>query len=151
VHLYSRLQEIRPLETSAETSGALVFEQIPDTVFPRLFSDDEFEDIRHKYSGVARAQNDRWDNRTPLDAAPPYDGKPEATIEQKFPHIAKHLVAMWGSEACALYLQRLIIADREGKQGFPPHVLQDLVMLDAVNDMVMDQKRMELAAKMETL
>jgi hypothetical protein len=149
VHLYSRLKTPGQAAKIRKEPNALIFEEIPATVFPKLFSDDEFENIREKCNDLAPSTNDRWDNRTVLDASPAYDGKPESTIEQSFKHIAKHLVAMWGSEACALYIQRLIVCDRRGKQGFPPHVMEDLIMLDHLNDELCKQKQIELAKKKE--
>jgi hypothetical protein len=125
----------------AKQSPVLVFEEIPPTVFPALFSDEEFDEVHLNRSDIVPAKQENWDNRQLMAMPPPYDGKPESTIEQRFPHIAKHLIAMWGSEACALYLKRLMIADRAGKQGFPAYVMEDLIMLDQINDFLLRQKR----------
>lgn len=63
----------------------------------------------------------------------PTDGLPESTMEQKFPHIAQKLTVLWGSEACALYINNLAIVDRGGRQGFPVELLEDLMMLSEIN------------------
>ena len=73
-----------------------------------------------------------------VTAAPPpvvpSDGRPESMIEQRFPHVAKMLVAMWPSPAFALYVQRMVVTDRETRAGFPRDVIEDLLLLDTLND-----------------
>ena len=64
-------------------------------------------------------------------------------MEQRFPHIAKKLPALWRSEACAVYLSGLTIADRPGRQGFPADVMEDLVMLHEINEILMRESGLE--------
>jgi hypothetical protein len=61
------------------------------------------------------------------------DGRPESTIEQGHEHIAKSLISLWPSEACAVYLQRLLQSDRTAKEKLPRDVTDDLLMLHAIN------------------
>ena len=105
------------------------------TDLPTLFSDAEFEqllDQRHQVERRrARAQ---WDTASDDPAQEPSDGKSESTIEQRFPHVARALVAMWPSAACRLYLHNLIISKRDARQGFPRPVVEDLLLLAQIND-----------------
>ena len=105
--------------------------------FPTILSDEEIE------AGLKRrAQNlhdsvratDHPEHERPL---PKDDGRPESTIEQRFPHIAKMLVAMWPSEAFIVFAQRMVVADRETRAGFPNDVIEDLMMLNSINDLLL--------------
>jgi hypothetical protein len=104
------------------------------TEFPAILSDEEFEALRTQREQVARGRlqsTDMADTPTPPAQS---DGRPESTIEQRFPHVAKMLVAMWPSAAFALYVKRMVFADRETRAGFPQDVIEDLLLLDALND-----------------
>jgi hypothetical protein len=49
-----------------------------------------------------------------------------------FPHVAQRVDLYWGTDRCRQYLQDLLLADREGRQGFPFNVVlvvQDLIEL----------------------
>src|SRR5258708_7917742 len=92
---------------------------------------------RDKASRALRTEHDRWENSAMIPAHCPGDGLPESTIEQHFPRIAQKLVLVWPSEACAAYLTSLIVNERETRQGFPPEVLDDLLMLHSMNDMIL--------------
>ena len=103
---------------------------------PPLISDEEFARLLKQREQVERPAHDTWDNagvRPPQRR--PTDGLPECTIEQQFPHVALKLVAIWPSEACAQYIKDLAVVDREERQGFPVEVLEDLMLLYAINEM----------------
>jgi hypothetical protein len=104
------------------------------TEFPAILSDEEFEALRIQREQAARVRPDSADMSKAPPIAVPSDGRPESTIEQRFPHVAKMLVAMWPSAAFALYVQRMVVADREIRAGFPQDVIDDLLLLDALND-----------------
>ena len=107
---------------------------------PEILSDEEFARMLDQRTTAARAirtDQERWDNSTLIPPTRPSDGRPESTIEQNFPRIAQKLVLMWPSEACAIYLTDLIVNKRETRQGFPPEVLEDLLMLHSMNDMLL--------------
>lgn len=107
---------------------------------PKIVSDEEFERMlqeREKAQRALRSDLDRWDNAGTAPLRPPGDGLPESTIEQQFPQIAKKLAMVWPSEACASYLASLLVSDRETRRGFPPEVVEDLLMLHAMNEMLM--------------
>jgi hypothetical protein len=107
---------------------------------PQIVSDEEFERLlqeREKALRALRSDHDKWDNASNI--APQRkesDGLPESTIEQNFPRIAEKLVIVWPSEACAAYISSLLVNKRETRQGFPPEVVEDLLMLHAMNDML---------------
>ena len=107
--------------------------------FPAILSDEEFEAAREQREQIVRARFNSIDVKDTQRPQTPDDGRPESSIEQRFPHIAKMLVAMWPSEAFALYVKRMIVADRETRAGFPRDVLEDLMMLDALNDMLLSK------------
>lgn len=107
---------------------------------PKIVSDEEFERMlqeREKAQRALRSDPARWDNAGISPIPRPSDGRPESTIEQQFPQIAKKLAMVWPSEACAAYLSSLLVSDRETRRGFPPEVVEDLLMLHAMNEMLM--------------
>ena len=107
---------------------------------PKLFSDDEFNEQR-----LVRERRELADRRIqerraqPVPALKSTDGLPQSPIEQRFPHIANKLTALWRSEACTAYLSGLTVADRPGRQGFPLDVMEDLMMLYEINDMLVEK------------
>jgi len=107
--------------------------------FPDILPDDEFEQRlqeRHKAERALSIAQAGWDHSGRVTPHQPSDGLPESTIEQHFPQIAKKLILVWPSEACAAYLNNLIVT-RRPRQGFPPEVLDDLLMLHSMNDMLL--------------
>lgn len=108
---------------------------------PEILSDEEFARMLEERETASRALSttqDQWkSNPARIAARQPSDGLPESTIEQQFPRIAQKLALVWASEACAVYLTSLIVNEREARQGFPPEVLDDLLMLHSMNDMIL--------------
>jgi len=107
--------------------------------FPDILPDDEFERRlreRHKAERALSIGQVGWDSSERVAPQHPSDGLPESTIEQHFPQIAKKLILVWPSEACALYLNSLIVT-KKPRQGFPLEVLNDLLMLYSMNDMLL--------------
>jgi hypothetical protein len=109
------------------------------TDFPAILSDEEFEALRTRREQAARSMLGTPETTDEQPAVAPSDGRPESTIEQRFPHVAKMLVAMWPSDAFALYVKRMIVTDRETRAGFPREVLEDLLLLEAVNDAILQK------------
>ena len=107
-----------------------------DPGFPPLFSDEEFENLQQRRNDVPSPEQDRVEHQAVVAPRPTTDGRPESTIEQRFTHVSQQLVAMWPSEACAMYIQRLVISDRGSRQGFPQDVVDDLMMLYQINEML---------------
>ena len=106
---------------------------------PEILPDDEFErrlQERHKAERALSTGQAGWDHSERVPPHHPSDGLPESTIEQRFPQIAKKLILVWPSEACAAYLNNLIVTKRP-REGFPPEVLDDLLMLYSMNDMLL--------------
>jgi hypothetical protein len=102
--------------------------------FPALISDEEFEAAQKRQLGEERKQTPfaHWDTTAFMAGSFQTDGHPESTIEQRHEHIAKSLIALWPSEACAVYLQRLLESDRAAKEKLPRDVTDDLLMLHAI-------------------
>jgi hypothetical protein len=84
--------------------------QHPD--YPPLFSDDEIE----------RRRTPRPEGRSPA-----YD--PWPPLEAKFPRIAETIRDLWGSARLDRYLDQLLIDDRGNRNGFPPEVVEALLVL----------------------
>src|SRR4051812_26553555 len=112
------------------------------TEFPKLLTDGEFDAARDQQKALEHVEY--RDRKAVLESRPLADGKPESTIEQRFKHVSNHLIAMWGSEACSLYIKRLLVSDRIDRQGFPPDVIEDLILLDRLNDAVLRNKQVAL-------
>jgi len=59
------------------------------------------------------------------------DLRPFQLFEQ-YPKIAREVVRIWGQPPqCNAYMDQLLIAKREGRQGFPPAVAQELLALSS--------------------
>jgi hypothetical protein len=113
---------------------------------PKILSDEEFEKLLEAREKAERVEHERWDNSGVRPTPKPSDGLPECWIEQQFPHVAAKLCAVWRSDVCALYISDLIVNKREARQGFPPEVLEDLLMLHEINDMLLRAGRAQRAA-----
>jgi hypothetical protein len=109
-----------------------------NTGLPEILTDDEFERRVKERETLLRSEHDRWDNSGVISRQRrPGDGLPESTIEQLFPRIAEKLTVVWPSEACEMYIASLLVNKRETRQGFPPEVVEDLLMLHSINDMIL--------------
>jgi hypothetical protein len=66
------------------------------------------------------------------DAEPEADGEeaPLIIIRRLFPRIASAIELMWGDRELDGYLNKLILADREDRAGFPAPVLLALLKLN---------------------
>jgi hypothetical protein len=104
---------------------------------PQIFSDEEFDRHLKARTALPRGDHERWDNAAARPLKQRGDGLPESCIEQQFPHIALKLSLVWPSDACAMYIADLVVNRREERQGFPKEVLEDLLMLHAINDMLL--------------
>lgn len=54
---------------------------------------------------------------------------PLIIIERRFPRIARSIETLWGHRELDNYLTNLILADRDGREGFPPEILGALLKL----------------------
>jgi hypothetical protein len=54
-------------------------------------------------------------------------------LEQKFPRIVMRMVELWHSGACRNYLHSLLLDERGDRQGFPPEVMDELILLDRIH------------------
>ena len=86
---------------------------------------------------TADPRNRRW--RQPLDQQLPATARWVATLPseiqpltllQRFPRIANDLARVWRDDAeLQLHLDELLTDRRGGRQGFPPEIHQELLML----------------------
>ena len=88
-------------------------------------------------TSIADTRNRRWRQplNQPLPAAArwvaglPLDLQPRALL-QRFPRIANDLARVWQDDTeFQLHLNELLIDRRGGRQGFPPEIHQELLML----------------------
>lgn len=103
---------------------------------PQIISDEEFDRLLSERKQLPRSEHERWDNSAIRPGHEPGDGLPECCIEQQFPRIVEKLLIVWPSEACAMYITSLLVNKREIRQGFPKEVVEDLLMLHAINDIL---------------
>lgn len=54
-------------------------------------------------------------------------------IEQRYPRILARLVDLWGKPAGDAYLNSLMVADRDDRQGFPDDVASELFRLSMIH------------------
>lgn len=55
-------------------------------------------------------------------------------LEAGFPHVIDRIVALWGSAQLRPFMDALMLADRPGRQGFPPDVATEVFRLANVLD-----------------
>ena len=55
-------------------------------------------------------------------------------LEASFPHVLDRIVALWGSTELRQFVDALMLADRPGRQGFPPDVATEIFRLANVLD-----------------
>lgn len=59
--------------------------------------------------------------------------KIEVTADlEGFPRVIKALTTIWGTPECLSYLRKLIVDERGDRQGFPFHIMSDLMLLAAM-------------------
>ena len=63
-----------------------------------------------------------------------------SALEQQFPRILANIAALWSDIGLRPYFDRLVIDDRAGdgaaRQGFPPEVMEEIMLLASVNRML---------------
>ncbi len=50
-------------------------------------------------------------------------------VEKRFPHVARNITLMWGCPEFIDYINKLIVDDRGGRQGFQTEVLDEMLFL----------------------
>ena len=50
-----------------------------------------------------------------------------------FPHVLARIVDLWGSKNMDAYFQRLLVADRQNRQGFPALVAKEIFRLSVIH------------------
>ena len=108
---------------------------------PQILSDEEFAALLKQREQYDRPEHERWNTAGKRPPPPQTDGRPESTLEQQFPHIAQKLTCVWPSEACAQYLSDLMVTERNTRKGFPADIVEDFLMLFAINEILMRRAR----------
>ncbi len=50
-----------------------------------------------------------------------------------FPHVLARIVDLWGSKNMDAYFQRLLVSDRQNRQGFPAPVAKEIFRLSVIH------------------
>jgi len=53
-------------------------------------------------------------------------------LEARFPHVVERLAKLWGTSELRPFMDTLLIADRPGRQGFPPDVATEIFRLEVL-------------------
>ena len=105
------------------------------------FPNEEIEDC---WEGLDRAEVRRKlceivDKFTIVDRKQPEQSEKQrfdeavALLKMYFPRIHQSMVSLWGTPQGETFLDGLILDDRGGRQGFPPGVMQALLLLQRVH------------------
>jgi hypothetical protein len=54
-------------------------------------------------------------------------------LESKYPRILASITVMWGAQELNVFLRKLILDDRGGRQGFPPEAWDELNALSSLH------------------
>jgi hypothetical protein len=69
------------------------------------------------------------------------DPDPRHPLERDFPRVMKGIVTLWGTDMCAEYLRSLVMMKPgEKRQGFPMHLVEDLLLLDRCNSELLNRR-----------
>ena len=52
-------------------------------------------------------------------------------IKDRYPRIAANIETLWGSREMDVYFDRLVVKDREQREGFPPDIMAAILSLSA--------------------
>ncbi|GAB4164847.1 MAG: hypothetical protein Fur0039_00150 [Rhodocyclaceae bacterium] len=58
-----------------------------------------------------------------------YNLRYPARLAAGFPHVENAIALMWGSQEIYRYFDKLFLADRNDRAGFPPEVIQEIAAL----------------------
>jgi pSer/pThr/pTyr-binding forkhead associated (FHA) protein len=68
-------------------------------------------------------------DRMQVDLRNYYEEFPNARLESDYPRIWNEISRRWGAADCEPYLHQLIHTERIGRQGFPLHIMSELLCL----------------------
>lgn len=75
-----------------------------------------------------------------------FEKKPELypqALEAKYSRVFNKIMAMWGTEALEAHFSDLIVDKRGGRQGFPPEVAADIILLSRLHTRVLESAGMK--------
>jgi uncharacterized protein len=70
-----------------------------------------------------------------------FENKYPHQMEARFSRVLEKIADLWGTPALEQYFSELLIADRPGRQGFPPEVAREIFTLSMVYDDINAQSR----------
>ncbi|HCX34824.1 MAG TPA: hypothetical protein DHV08_15590 [Rhodocyclaceae bacterium] len=73
-------------------------------------------------------------NRILSEAVRKYNLRYPARLAAGFPHVESAISLMWGSPEIYRYFDKLMIADRNDREGFPPEVIQEILALRSLHE-----------------
>jgi uncharacterized protein len=66
-----------------------------------------------------------------------------ATLESKYPRIFSKIIELWGTLELDDYMGEIMVDKRGGRQGFPPDVLNDILVLARINGRLLELRNMK--------
>jgi hypothetical protein len=54
-------------------------------------------------------------------------------LEKQFPRIMQNIILMWGFPEFPKYIEKISVDERGNRHGFPPEVLDEIMLLHAVH------------------
>src|SRR5271154_2966312 len=99
--------------------GESQFDNTFDTFVPPQKDNGSAQEV-----ALAPHEFEAWITSLPSDARP-------YSLAARFEHIARKIALMWNDETALFkYMGELLVDQRGGRQGFPPHVALELMRLN---------------------
>ena len=93
--------------------------------FPSLFSVDEIEVPSNEVLHESHTSKSKTDKELYDEAL--------SVLGKLYPRIYNNIVETWGSVELREYFNKLLIADREDRQGFPPNICMHIMVLNRIH------------------
>jgi uncharacterized protein len=65
-----------------------------------------------------------------------------STLEARFPRVASAIQLLWGYPEMDTYFAKLVVDDRGDREGFPPDVMSDIMLLASMHQSLYPPKQM---------
>ena len=59
-------------------------------------------------------------------------------LEARYSRVFNKIMGMWGTDALEAYFSELIMDKRGGRQGFPPEVAADIILLSRLHSRILE-------------
>ncbi len=121
------LRKLFPFSSNKATAEAKVHDEPQfDDTFDTFVPAPPEQAVVKRVTGVEAAGDyfETWMAQLPADVRP-------YSLAARFEHIARKIALLWSDEDSLFkYMSGLLVDQRGGRQGFPPHVALELMRLD---------------------